>query len=172
MSAQKAINTSNERVRVLQRRLYRSAKEQPDRKYGNLYDKTHRMDVLQEAWKKVSRRNGAPGVDGKSLQWIREYGVNRFLEDLQELLRSGCYKPSLIRRTYIPKGDGTERPLGIPTVADRVVQAAVKLVIEPLFEADFLNGSYGYRPNRSSHQAIKSIDDHLRRGYRWVVDVD
>ena len=172
MTAQKATSTSKERVRLLQRRLCRSAKEKPDRKYGNLYDKTYRMDVLHEAWKKVSRRNGAPGVDGKSLQWIREYGVSRFLEELQALLRNECYKPSLIRRTYIPKGDGTERPLGIPTVADRIVQAAVKLVIEPLFEADFLENSYGYRPKRSSHQAIKSIDDHLRRGYRWVVDVD
>jgi group II intron reverse transcriptase/maturase len=120
----------------------------------------------------VSANRGAPGVDGKSIQWFRDYGVDRFLEELGNTLRAGDYTPSHIKRVFIPKGDGRDRPLGIPTVIDRVVQMAVKLVIEPLLEADFLPCSFGFRPGRSSHQAVKLIDDHLKRGYRWVVDVD
>jgi group II intron reverse transcriptase/maturase len=120
----------------------------------------------------VSRNRGSAGVDGKTINWIRDYGVEAFLDELGSLLRSKDYTPELIRRAFIEKSDGRLRPLGIPTVADRVVQMAVKLVIEPLFEADFLPCSYGFRPGRSSHQAIRLIDDHLWRGYRWVVDVD
>jgi len=129
--------------------------------------------VLQEAWRRVAGNRGAAGVDGKSIKWIRdEYGVDRLLSEIGELLRSKRYHPDFIRRAYILKDDGSKRPLGIPTVVDRVVQMSVKLVIEPLFEADFIPCSYGFRPKRCSHQAIRFIDDHLRRGYGWVVDVD
>lgn len=172
MNAHKAIDTPKNRVRVWQRRLYRSAKACPGRRYANLYDKVYREDILAEAWRRVARNGGACGVDGVSIEWVREYGVDAFLAVLRELLRSGAYSPANIRRVYISKTDGGERPLGIPTLCDRVVQMAVKLVIEPLYEADFLPCSYGFRPRRSSHQAIHEIDDHLRRGYRAVVDVD
>jgi group II intron reverse transcriptase/maturase len=131
-----------------------------------------RPDVLAEAWKRVRKSRGAPGVDGKTLRWIEDYGEDRYLAELGAVLQAGDYQPGLIRRTFIPKGDGRQRPLGIPTVTDRVVQMAVKWVIEPLFEADFLPCSFGYRPKRRSHDAIGVIDEHLRRGYRWVVDVD
>lgn len=172
MNAQKARSTPKKRVQVLQRRLCRSAKDHPGRQYGNLYDKVYRMDVLQEAWRRVARNRGAPGVDGKTLTWIREYGVESFLTELCAMLVDGSYHPDLIRRTYIAKGDGTDRPLGIPTITDRIVQMAVKLVMEPLFEADFLPCSFGYRPKKSSHAAVAQIDHYLFRGYRWVVDVD
>jgi len=171
-NAQRAENAPRNRTRELWERLYESAKRQPERRYGNLFDKVWRPDVLAEAWKRVSANRGAPGVDGKTIRWIREYGADRFLRELEEVLRAGDYKPGLVKRVLIPKGDGRERPLGIPTVIDRVVQGAVKLVIEPLFEADFLLCSYGFRPGRSSHQAIRQIDGYLRRGYRWAVDVD
>jgi len=171
-TAEKASPAPKYGPRVLWDRLYVSAKSQPERRYGNLFDKVWRPDILAEAWKRVSANRGAPGVDGQSIQWIRDYGAERYLEELGGLLRAGAYHPDLVRRTFIPKGDGRERPLGIPTVTDRVVQMAVKMVIEPLFEADFLDCSFGFRPGRSSHQAIRLIDDHLRRGYRWVVDVD
>lgn len=172
MIAGKATPTPKERVQVLQERLGRSAKENPTRQYGNLHDKVWRADVLQEAWRRVSRNRGAAGVDGVSIEWIREYGVSRFLTEIGEVLRNGKYHPDYVRRVYIQKGDGSERPLGIPTVADRIVQMAVKLVIEPLFEADFLPCSYGFRPGRNSHQAIGYIEECLRKGYRNVVDVD
>ena len=160
------------RARVLQRRLYSSAKADPMRRYGNLYDKVCRADVLWEAWRRVSRNGGSAGVDGVSIEWIREYGVAKYLKELGTLLRAKRYRPDRIKRVYIPKPDGRQRPLGIPTVTDRVVQMAVKIVIEPLFEADFADCSYGFRPRRSAHQAIGKIDECLRRGFRYVVDVD
>ena len=161
-----------ERVRVLWRRLYLSAKARPDKSFGVLYDKVCSVEVLREAWKRVSRKGGCAGVDGKSIRWIREYGVERYLEELREALVEERYRPDKIQRRYIPKPDGRKRPLGIPTVTDRVVETAVKIVIEPLFEADFLECSYGFRPKRSAHQAIWRIEGYLRMGYRWMVDVD
>lgn len=123
--SEKAKNAPSNRTRVLWERLYESAKAQPERRYGNLFDKVWRPDVLAEAWKRVSANRGAPGMDGKSIQWIRDYGADRFLKELGEVLRAGDYKPGLIKRVLIPKGDGRKRPLGVPTVVDRVVQAAV-----------------------------------------------
>jgi len=172
VNARTANNTPMNPVRVWQRGLYRSAKEHPDRRYANLYDKVYREDILAEAWRRVAGNGGACGVDGVSIQWVREHGEVTFLAALRESLVAGQYSPDHIRRVYIPKADGSERPLGIPTLCDRVVQMAVKLVIEPLFEADFLPCSYGFRPKRSSHEAVHAIDDCLRRGYRAVVDVD
>jgi len=132
----------------------------------------YREDVLQEAWRRVAKNRGAPGVDGQSIQWIRQYGVETFLAEIAVVLKAERYHPQHVKRVYIDKPDGSQRPLGIPAVIDRVVQMAVKLVIEPLFEADFLPCSFGFRPNQSPHAAIRTIEDHLRRGYRWVVDVD
>jgi RNA-directed DNA polymerase len=172
VNAEEARNTPKNRVESFRQKLGLSAKVNPNRSYGNLYDKVYRPDVLREAWDRVSRNGGAAGVDGKSIGWIREYGVEKYLEELGTELREERYRPERIKRVFIPKPDGRQRPLGIPTVTDRVVQMAVKLMIEPLFEADFLDTSYGFRPGRSSHQAIEAIDEHLRRGYRWVVDVD
>jgi len=159
-------------VRLWQRRLYSSAKADPQRTFGVLYDKVCDFAVLYEAWLRVSANGGAAGVDGRSIEQIREDGVVKFLEELQQKLRQGTYQPEPIRRTYIPKPDGRQRPLGIPTVTDRVAQMAVKLVIEPLFEADFLDCSHGFRPRRNAHQAIRAIERGWRVGLRWVVDVD
>lgn len=172
MIAQKAQHTPKKRVRVLREGLYSTAKEDPGRSFGVLYDKVCSKEVMEEAWRLVAGKKGKAGVDGKSIDWIREYGVGRYLEELREALVVREYRPDKIRRAYIPKGDGRRRPLGIPTVTDRVVQAAVKLVIEPLYEADFCPNSYGFRPGRSSHDAIGQIDSYLRQGYRWVIDVD
>ncbi len=172
MIAERAQHTPKKRVRELQRRLYSSAKADPERSFGILYDKVYSKKVLREAWKRVSRNGGSAGVDEKSIEWIWEYGVKKYLEELRNALVEEWYRPDKILRVYILKLDGRKRPLGIPTVTDRVVQAAVKMVIEPLFEADFLECSYGFRPKRSSHQAIAEIEKYLRNGYRWIVDVD
>lgn len=172
MIAQKAKPTLKQRVEEFRRKLGLSAKANPERRYASLYDKVYRPDVLREAWTRVSAKGGSAGVDGKSIEWIREYGVERYLEELGTALRERRYRPGRIKRVFIPKPDGRERPLGVPTVTDRVVQMAVKLLIEPLFEADFLDCSYGFRPDRSQHQALRATDKYLYRGFRWVVDVD
>lgn len=172
MTAEPAKRALKNKVRTLQRSLYSSAKARPERTYGILYDKVYRPDVLAEAWRRVSRNGGAAGVDGVSIAWIRSYGVEKYLQELGELLHEREYHPKTIRRKYVSKGDGRYRPLGIPTVTDRVVQMAVKLVIEPLFEADFLACSHGFRPRRSCHTALQSVDAYLRDGACWVVDVD
>lgn len=159
-------------VRTFQRKLYCLAKERPERGFGILYDKVCRMDVLEAAWKHVSSKKGSGGVDGVSIDRIRnEIGIENFLKELQAELLAERYKPEVIRRTYIPKDDGKERPLGIPTVKDRVAQMAVKIVIEPLFEADFLDCSNGYRPKRSNHDAVKRVHSLANKRHN-VVDID
>jgi len=170
--AQHMPRDERERVRVLQRRLYSSAKVDSVRRYGVLYEKVVRLDVLREAWRRVSQNDGCAGADQCSIQWIEQQGVEQYLQEIREQLRTQRYRPAPILRAYIQKPDGRQRPLGIPTVTDRVVQMAVKLVIEPLFEADFEDCSYGFRPQRSAHDAIGQIDACLRSGYAWVVDVD
>ncbi len=159
-------------VRGFQRKLYLAAKERPERGFGVLYDKVYRYDGLMEAWKRVSANGGGYGVDKVSIGYIKEeYGEEKFIRELQEELEIEGYVPSEIRRVYIPKDNGERRPLGIPTVKDRVAQMAVKLIIEPLFEADFLEVSYGYRPGRSNRQAVERVCG-LSNGLKWVVDVD
>jgi group II intron reverse transcriptase/maturase len=159
-------------VRGFQRKLYALAKERPERGFGILYDKVCRMDVLEEAWKRVSSNKGSCGVDGQTIDQIKsEIGVEKFLSELQAELLAEKYRPNVIRRTYIPKDDGKERPLGIPTVKDRVAQMAVKIVIEPLFEADFLDISCGYRPKRSNLEAVKRVH-RLANLRQWVADID
>jgi RNA-directed DNA polymerase len=169
----KAENTPLEKVRVLQRTLYRAAKENPTRKFGVLYDKVCREDVLEEAYEQVKANRGAPGIDGQSFEYIEgEIGRDVFLSDIRTRLQARRYRPQPVRRVYIPKADGSQRPLGIPVITDRVIQAAVKIVIEPLFEADFKDFSYGFRPRKSAHQALREVYKWLNFGCHLVVDAD
>jgi RNA-directed DNA polymerase len=159
-------------VRALQRKLYRAAKQSRSRRFHALFDKVHRRDFLWRAWSEVARNGGAPGIDGVTIEAIEESGVGCFLDELSAELVEGRYRPLPVRRVTIPKRSGGERHLGVPAVRDRVCQAAVKLVCEPVFEADFSEVSFGFRPKRSAHQARERIRAGLREGRRWVVDAD
>jgi RNA-directed DNA polymerase len=161
-----------EKVRQLQRRLWVCTKQSRSRRFHALYDRIYRSDVLWEAWKRVRGNKGAAGVDEITLRSIEERGVREFLEGIQAELKAGRYRPSPVKRRWIPKADGKQRPLGIPTVRDRVIQMAAKLVIEPIFEADFQPCSYGFRPKRSATQALEAIREAGNRGYNFVVDAD
>ena len=163
-----------ERIRELQRKLYRKAKQEPNFRFYLLYDKAYRRDILSHAYRLVRANKGAPGVDGETFERIeeREGGAEGYLEQIAEELRHKVYKPMPVRRVYIPKPDGKQRSLGIPTIKDRVVQMAVKLVIEPIFEADFEDSSYGFRPRRSAHQAMDDVSSQLRMGKTQVIDAD
>jgi RNA-directed DNA polymerase len=161
-------------VHKLQRTLYRVAKQQPERRFPLLYDKVCRQDILQEAWRRVKSNKGAAGVDDVDIDEVREYGEARFLGEIEQALRDGSYRVSLVRRVHIPKTGqpGKTRPLGIPTVKDRTIQMAVKLVIEPLFEADFVPCSFGFRPEKTPRMALSIIAEKTQAGYTHVVDVD
>ena len=172
MTAPKAQCTPFEKVRVLQRKLYRAAKAQPQRTFGVLHDKVCRLEVLEMAWDQVRRNRGAAGVDGETIEAIEARGALGFLLELREELISERYRPQAVRRVFIPKPDGRRRPLGIPGVKDRVAQAAVRIVIEPLFEASFRPGSYGFRPKRGAKQAIYDIRKWVTYGYDKVIDLD
>ena len=161
-----------EKVRELQRRLWAGAKRAPGRRFHALHDQICRGDVLREAWERVRRNRGAAGVDGQSIRDVERSGVESFLEELGSELRTGAYRPSLVRRRYIPKADGRKRPLGIPTVRDRVAQMAAKLVLEPVFEADFLPVSYGFRPKRSATMALEVLRKLGAKGGHHVLDAD
>src|SRR6266508_4484969 len=168
-----ATTTKQDRVRELQRALYRAAKAEPERRFHALYDKVHRRDVLERAWEAVRANRGAAGTDRITLADVERYGIDRLLDELAMDLRDGRWRPFPARRVFIPKPGCEElRPLSIPTVRDRIVQAAVKVVIEPIFEADFLECSWGFRPKRSTHQALDRIRGGIRRGNCWVVDAD
>ena len=164
--------TPRAKVRLLQRRLWVAAKRAPGRRFHALYDHIWRGDVLQEAWRRVRANRGAAGVDRQSLDGVEQYGVERFLEELRSELQAGEYRAQMVRRRYIPKADGRRRPLGIPTVRDRVVQMAAKLVLEPIFEADFLPCSYGFRPKRSATMALEELRRLGAKGGHYVLDAD
>ena len=163
-----------DRIRELQRKLYRKAKQEPTYRFYLLYDKVHRRDILGHAYRIVKANKGASGVDGLTFERIeeREEGAEKYLEQIAEELKGKSYKPMPVRRVYIPKPDGKQRPLGILTIKDRVVQTAVKLVIEPIFEADFEDNSYGFRPKRDAHQAMDDVSLRLRMGKTQVIDAD
>ena len=160
-------------VRALQHALYRAAKADPERRFHALYDKVHRRDVLQRAWVQVRRNAGAPGIDQITLAEVEQYGVSRLLDELEAELRAGTFRPIPARRVFIPKpGTAERRPLSIPAVRDRVVQAAVKIVLEPVFEADFLPCSFGFRPKRAAHDGLQVLVNESFAGARWVVETD
>ena len=161
-----------DKVRELQRRLWSVAKRQPGRRFHALYDRVCRGDVLREAWRRVKRNRGAAGVDGETLVSIEQGGVDRFLQTIATDLRAGTYRPAAVRRRYIPKADGLQRPLGIPTIRDRVVQAATRLVLEPIFEADFRPCSYGFRPKRSATDALEALRIRGSQRGNHVLDAD
>jgi RNA-directed DNA polymerase len=165
-------NYPADKVRRLQRALFVAAKRNRKRRFHALYDRLCRGDVLAEAWERVKANKGAAGIDGETLAMVEQEGVEQFLLDIQRRLQTGTYWPRPVRRQYIPKPDGTKRPLGIPTVRDRVAQAAAKIVIEPIFEADFRVCSYGFRPKRSATGALEAIRLTGGRGHRYVVEID
>ena len=163
MNAQRA-NHTRDKTRQLQRALYRAAKASATRRFHALYDKVYREDILAKAWQEVKANAGAAGVDGQTIEQIEQQGVEGFLAELATELREGRYRPQAVRRVHIPKPDGSQRGLGIPAVRDRVVQAAAKVVLEPIFEADFRDSSYGFRPKRSAHQAMEQLRQAVNRG--------
>jgi len=163
---------SLDKVRQLQRRLWSAAKRHPGRRFHALLDRIYRRDVLWEAWKRVKANRGAAGVDEQTLADVGQQGVEGFLDDLGARLRAGTYRPVAVRRRYIPKSDGRQRPLGIPTVRDRVAQMATTLVLGPIFEADFLPCSYGFRPRRNATQALETLRKRGMRGGNHVLDAD
>src|SRR6266508_4769505 len=159
-------------IRTLQRKLYRKAKAEPAFRFYLLYDKIHREDILRHAYALARFNAGAPGVDGMTFAAIEAAGLEEWLAGLREELISKTYRPDPVRRVMIPKPGGGERPLGIPTIRDRVVQTAAKLVLEPIFEADLDPNAYGYRPKRSAQDAIRKVHQLLCSGYTDVVDDD
>jgi RNA-directed DNA polymerase len=174
MASPAATGSRVDSVRAVQHTLYRAAKADPGRRFHSLWDKVLRRDVLWRAWVAVRRNNGAPGIDKVTLADVEEYGIDRLLDELATDLRGGNYRPLPARRVFIPKpGHPTERrPLSIPAVRDRIVQAAVKIVLEPVFEADMLACSYGFRPRRGAHDGLQVMIDESWRGRRWVVETD
>jgi len=159
-------------VRELQRKLWVAAKRSPGRRFHALFDRIYRSDVLREAWRRVQKNKGAAGVDSQTLAAVDDYGSERLLAELQRDLRQGSYRPQPVRRVLIPKPKGGVRPLGIPTIKDRIVQQAARMVLEPIFEADFLDASFGFRPRRSATDAKEVLRRSFIDGYRFVFEAD
>jgi len=159
-------------LQEFRRKLYVKAKAEPKFRFYSLYDKTYRMDVLAEAWRKVKANGGTSGIDGETCEVIEEQGLDGYLAELQLEMQQERYQPQAVKRVYIPKANGKKRPLGIPTIRDRIVQTAFLLVLEPIFEADFAETSYGFRPEKSAHDAVREIYKYLNWGCEEVYDVD
>jgi len=165
--------TTPETIRTLQRKLYRKAKQEPACRFHALYDKVYRADILSHAYALVRANQGSAGIDGVTFAAIEENeGVTAFIAELEEALRNKMYKPDPVKRVMIPKSDGSQRPLGIPTIRDRVAQMAAKLVIEPISETDFCKNSYGFRPKKSAHNAVDDVAYTMHTGYTEVIDAD
>jgi group II intron reverse transcriptase/maturase len=161
-----------ERVSILQEKLYQKAKQERGYKFYVLYDKMFIPYMLREAWKRVKSNDGSPGVDGITIEKVEQYGADNYLKELGEELRKQTYQPQAVKRVMIDKASGGKRPLGIPTVRDRIAQTVCKMILEPIFEADFEDSSYGFRPGRSSKDAITAIKEHLKEGKAEVYDAD
>lgn len=173
MNAYKADYRLNEKARQLCEKLYLAAKKSSTRRFHQLYDKVHRLDILSDAWEIVKQNKGCAGVDGVSIADVIKYGQEKYVQELHTLLLdTHTYHPRKIKRVYIPKADGKQRALGIPAVRDRIVQTAAKILLEPIFEADFLECSYGFRPNKSCHEAIEQIRLYTNAGFKVVLDAD
>lgn len=168
----RALMTPEEKARELQRKLYLAAKTNSNRRFHALYDKVYRDDFMREAWRRVKANKGAAGVDGQTIEQIEAYGEEQFIKEIQEELKQGKYRPRPVKRVYIPKSETEKRPLGIPVIKDRVVQMATKMVIEPIFEADFQECSFGFRPKKDAHQALQKVKEASDKGGAWVVDLD
>ena len=163
--------TPQDKSRELQRKLYLEAKRCRNRRFHALYDRIFRPDILRQAWEEVRRNGGSAGVDGVTIEDVDREVVGQFLGQIEQDLKAGTYRPRPVLRVYIPKADGRQRPLSISTVRDRVVQQACKMVTEPIFEANFRDNSYGFRPKRSAQQAVCQVKKALITGW-WVVDAD
>ena len=161
-----------EKIRILQRKLYRKAKEEPDYRFYQLYDKIYREDILIYAYAQVKANQGAPGVDGEDFEEIEAQGLAEWLRGIIQELRAKTYRPQPVKRVWIEKPGGGQRPLGIPSIRDRVVQTAAKVVLEPIFEADLEPDAYGYRPKRSAKNAVQEVHKLIKAGYSDVVDAD
>jgi RNA-directed DNA polymerase len=161
-----------ERVSILQEKLYQKAKQERGYKFYVLYDKMFIPYMLREAWKSVKSNDGSPGVDGITIDKVEQYGVDTYLKELGEEIRKQTYQPQAVKRVMIDKAGGGQRPLGVPTVRDRIAQTVCKMILEPIFEADFEDSSYGFRPGRSSKDAITAIKEHLKEGKAEVYDAD
>jgi len=163
--------TQQDKSRQLQRRLYLAAKRSKNRRFHALYDRIYRMDILFRSWEQVRLKGGTAGVDEETIAEIEAQGVEQYLENISKQLKSGKYRPQPVKRVWIPKTDGSLRPLGIPAIRDRIVQQACRIVVDPIFEANFQDSSYGFRPKRSAHQAVKAVKTDLIRNW-WVLDAD
>jgi len=164
--------TTPSKIRELQIKLYRKAKNEPEFRFYQLYDKVYREDILNHAYELARANHGAPGVDGESFEGIEAKGLAEWMNGLREELRNRTYQPQPVRRVKIPKPGGGERPLGIPTIRDRVAQTAAKLILEPIWEAELEPNAYGYRPQKSAQDAIQKVDELLHEGYTDIVDAD
>jgi RNA-directed DNA polymerase len=171
-ASEMALEATGGDVRELQRKLWVAAKRSPGRRFHALYDRIFRSDVLEEAWRRVQKNKGAAGIDRQTLAAVQEYGAERLLAELQRDLRQGSYRPRPVRRVEIPKPTGGKRPLGIPTVSDRIAQQAARMIMEPIFEADFLETSFGFRPRRSATDAKEVLRRSFIDGHRFAFEAD
>ncbi len=172
LEEERIIKSDDEKIRDFQEKLYQKAKQEKEFRFYILHDKVYSKRFLKEAFNRVKKNKGSCGVDGITFEKIEEYGEEKYIQEISDELRMGKYKPEAVRRVYIPKANGKLRPLGIPTIKDRIVQMSCKIVIEPIFEADFEETSYGFRPKLSASDAIGKIKGNLKEGETEIYDAD